>query len=139
MCEWEWTHSSDHLSQLPKSWYLESMFILAIISIEQNIIKNLWAKVRPHLLDPYRCLSTYSTLFLRMTLIDLWKGAFKKTIHSFLWLSSIPLYVCVYMYIYIHILYLLYPFICWLTFILFPCFGYYESYFYEYRGACIFL
>ena len=45
-----------------------------------------------------------------------------------LWLSSIPLcvYVCVCVYIYIytpHLLYLLYPFICWWTVELLPCAG----------------
>ena len=60
--------------------------------------------------------------------------------HSLLWLCSIPF--CVYTHILcvrVCISRLLYPFICWWIFRLFPCLGYCKQCCYEHRGACIFL
>ena len=51
--------------------------------------------------------------------------------HSFLLLSSIPLYVCV------CVTYLLYPLLCQWIFRLLPCLGSYKQHCNEHWGACI--
>ena len=59
-----------------------------------------------------------------------------------LWLSSIPLYMYIQLYIIcvcIYIVHLLYSLICRWTLRLFPRFGYCEQCCYEHRTACIFL
>ena len=58
---------------------------------------------------------------------------------SFSWLNNIPLFIhtCIHIYIYIYPPHLLYPFLCWWTFRLFPHLGYYKQCYSEHLGGCM--
>ena len=63
-------------------------------------------------------LTSYSMIISRSIHV-----AARGIISFFLWLSNIPLYMCMCVYI-IYIPCLLYPFLCWWTLRLLPCLGY---------------